>query len=39
LRLTPEGERRLLLSFTELATEREQLREAFANFDGGVTGH
>ena len=38
LRLTPEGERRLLLSFTELATERAQLREAFANFDGGVTG-
>ena len=38
LRLTPEGERRLMLSFTELATERAQLREAFANFDGGVTG-
>ena len=38
LRLTPEGERRLLLSFTELETERAQLREAFANFDGGVTG-
>jgi DNA-binding MarR family transcriptional regulator len=28
LRLTPEGERRLELSFTGLATEREQLREA-----------
>ena len=27
-----------MLSFTELATEREQLREAFANLDGGVTG-
>jgi DNA-binding MarR family transcriptional regulator len=38
LRLTREGERRLMLSFTELATERAQLREAFANFDGGVTG-
>jgi DNA-binding MarR family transcriptional regulator len=38
LRLTAEGERRLMLSFTELATERAQLREAFANFDGGVTG-
>ncbi len=31
LRLTPEGERRLMLSFTELATEREQLRDAFAH--------
>ena len=39
LRLTSEGERRLMLSFTELATERAQLREAFANLDGGVTGH
>ena len=29
LRLTAEGERRLQLSFTALATEREQLREAF----------
>jgi DNA-binding MarR family transcriptional regulator len=38
LRLTPEGERRLLLSFTEINTERAQLREAFANLDGGVTG-
>ncbi|MFL5913275.1 MAG: MarR family winged helix-turn-helix transcriptional regulator [Gaiellaceae bacterium] len=28
LRLTTEGERRLELSFTGLATEREQLREA-----------
>src|ERR1041385_3519803 len=38
LRLTPEGERRLMLSFTELDAERAQLREAFANLDGGVTG-
>lgn len=36
LRLTPEGERRLMLSFTELATERAQLREAFAHFDGTI---
>lgn len=36
LRLTDEGERRLLLSFTELATERAQLRDAIAAFaDGG----
>ena len=33
LRLTPEGERRLNRSFTELTTEREQLREAFAQLD------
>jgi DNA-binding MarR family transcriptional regulator len=39
LRLTSEGERRLMLSFTELETERAQLREAFANLDGGATGH
>src|SRR3954464_4622711 len=39
LRLTPEGERRLMLSFTELETERAQLRAAFINLDGGVTGH
>jgi DNA-binding MarR family transcriptional regulator len=38
LRLTPEGERRLMLSFTQLETERKQLRDAFANLDGGVTG-
>jgi DNA-binding MarR family transcriptional regulator len=30
LRLSPEGERRLLLSFTGLSTERAQLRDAFA---------
>src|SRR5438132_14362070 len=38
LRLTSEGERRLMLSFTALETERAQLREAFANLDGGVSG-
>ncbi len=38
LRLTPEGERRLMRSFTALETERAQLREAFAAFDGGVAG-
>ena len=34
LRLTDEGEQRLTRSFTQLATERAQLREAFAQFDG-----
>src|SRR6266516_6531452 len=29
LRLTEEGERRLMRAFTDLATERDQLREAF----------
>jgi DNA-binding MarR family transcriptional regulator len=38
LRLTPEGERRLMLSFTELETERAQLGEALANLEGGLTG-
>jgi DNA-binding MarR family transcriptional regulator len=33
LRLTAEGERRLERSFTALATERSQLREAFAHLD------
>jgi len=33
LRLSPEGERRLMLSFTALATERAQLRDAFAHLD------
>ena len=33
LRLTPEGDRRLMQSFTILATERAQLREAFAHLD------
>ena len=37
LRLTAEGERRLMLSFTALETERAQLREAFSHFSGGVT--
>jgi len=31
LRLSAEGERRLTHSFTALATERQQLRDAFAN--------
>lgn len=35
LSLTPEGERRLQLSFTGLAGERQQLREMFAHLDGG----
>ena len=39
LRLTSEGERRFMLSFTALETERAQLREAFANLDGGVSGN
>jgi DNA-binding MarR family transcriptional regulator len=33
LRLTAEGERRLMLSFTELEIERAQLRDAFAQLD------
>jgi DNA-binding MarR family transcriptional regulator len=33
LRLTAEGERRLMQAFTGLATERSNLREAFANLD------
>jgi DNA-binding MarR family transcriptional regulator len=35
LRLTAEGERRLMLSFTELDIERAQLRDAFAQLDAG----
>lgn len=35
LRLTPEGERRLDRSFTQLEEEREQLRQAFAHLGGG----
>jgi DNA-binding MarR family transcriptional regulator len=38
LRLTEEGERRLIESFTALETERRQLRDAFASLDGGMTG-
>lgn len=34
LRLTEEGERRLLLAFTGLATERSNLRDAFTHLDG-----
>lgn len=34
LRLTDEGERRLMLSFTALADERAQLRDAFAHLGG-----
>jgi DNA-binding MarR family transcriptional regulator len=36
LRLTDEGERRLLLAFTGLATERSNLRNAFAHLDAEV---
>ena len=36
LRLTPEGDRRLMQSFTELSAERAQLRDAFAQFDDAV---
>ena len=36
LRLTPEGEQRLELSFTALSTEREQLREAYDGLTGRV---
>lgn len=39
LRLTEEGERRLILSFTELAKERDQLRAAFSHLDGGLDGY
>ena len=38
LRLTQDGDRRLMLAFTELETERAQLRDAFSHLDGGVTG-
>ena len=37
LRLSPEGERRLLDAFTGLATERRHLREAFAHLDAEIT--
>ena len=36
IRLTDEGERRLLRSFTELAKERDQLRDVFSHLDGIV---
>jgi DNA-binding MarR family transcriptional regulator len=38
LRLTTEGNRRLMQSFTELATERSQLRETFAHLDDAFEG-
>ena len=38
LRLTEEGNRRLMLSFTKLANERDQLAAAFSHLDGGLTG-
>ena len=38
LRLTEEGERRLLLAFTGLATERSNLRNAFTHLDAEVPG-
>src|SRR3954466_7665999 len=34
LRLSEEGERRLMRSFTELATQRQHLAEAFEQLDG-----
>src|SRR5918912_936829 len=36
LRLTAEGERRLMRSFTDHDTERKQLRESFAQLEGLV---
>jgi DNA-binding MarR family transcriptional regulator len=36
LRLTEEGERRLMLAFTGLATERSNLRNAFTHLDSEV---
>jgi DNA-binding MarR family transcriptional regulator len=36
LRLTPEGDRRLMQSFTELSAERAQLRDAFAHLDDTI---
>ena len=33
LRLTADGERRLMQSFTELAKERDQVRDAFSHLD------
>ena len=35
IRLTDEGERRLALAFTNLASERADLREAFVHLDSG----
>jgi DNA-binding MarR family transcriptional regulator len=36
LRLSDEGERRLALAFTGLATERSNLRDAFAHLDATI---
>ena len=36
LRLTEEGERRLMLAFTGLATERSNLRNAFTHLDAEI---
>jgi DNA-binding MarR family transcriptional regulator len=36
LRLTDEGERRLMQSFTELAKERDQVAAAFSHLEGGL---
>jgi DNA-binding MarR family transcriptional regulator len=36
LRLSAEGERRLLDAFTSLAAERSSLREAFEHLDGDI---
>jgi DNA-binding MarR family transcriptional regulator len=36
LRLTEEGERRLMQAFTGLATERSNLRSAFAHLDAEI---
>src|SRR5919197_1903794 len=36
LRLSPEGERRLALSFTSNESERRALRDAFRHLEGGV---
>jgi DNA-binding MarR family transcriptional regulator len=38
LRLTEEGERRLTRAFTGLATERSNVREAFAHLDAELPG-
>jgi DNA-binding MarR family transcriptional regulator len=38
LRLTAEGERRLMQAFTGLATERSNVREAFAHLDAELPG-
>lgn len=36
LRLTPEGDSRLMQSFTELSEERSQVRYAFAHLDEAI---